>query len=248
MSRKYKNPPLIEAICEFRFQPSTSWDNSFPAQVQAQLQKKFPKQREETVIQSSLTNAPQEKQVNYQLKSNAVSRLLAEDERASVLIDIDRIAISHLKPYPQWDAFLLLIQEVLAAYCAVANPKGLHRVGLRYINVIEIPSKELRLVEYLKFLPLLEWPTPLAVESFLVGLQILYAEKRDILTMQLSNGAAEKPDTAAIVLDLDYGLGQSGGVALNLVGDWLNDAHLRIEEAFENCIKDSLRLLFDEEK
>ena len=248
MSRKYKNPPLIEAICEFRFQPGMSWDKSFPARVQEHLQATFPKHREETVLQSTFTNVPHEKQLDYQLKSNVITRLLRADETASVLIDADRIAISHLKPYSGWEAFLPLIQDVLRVYQEVASPKGLHRVGLRYINLIEVPSKQLALAECLKFLPQLEWPTPLTVESFLVGLQVFFADKRDILTMQLSSGASEQPDGSAFVLDLDYGLGQSGSVPLNAVGEWLDEAHLRVEDAFENCIRDTLRTLFDEEK
>src|SRR5947208_1146199 len=30
MSRKYRNPPLIEAVCEFQFDPKSEWDIAIP--------------------------------------------------------------------------------------------------------------------------------------------------------------------------------------------------------------------------
>lgn len=30
MVRKYKNPPIIEALCEFQFGPDSSWDLAMP--------------------------------------------------------------------------------------------------------------------------------------------------------------------------------------------------------------------------
>lgn len=237
MSRKYRKAPIVESVCEFRFQPDEAWDKSFPTKIHEHLHETFPKRSEEVVVQPASLENP-----------NYVTRLSRYDERALVLIDVDRIAISQLKPYVTWKEFLPVIQQALSAYHSVVNPKEIHRIGLRYINLIEIPSQQINPANYFNFSPSLQWPTPLSVESFFVGLQIPFFEKRDILTMQLTSAVSEQPETSAVVLDLDYALGKSGEIALDDSSDWLNEAHLHVENAFENCIKDSLRELFDQEK
>lgn len=245
MARKYKNPPIIEAVCEFRFQPGMAWDHTFAKRIHDRLRGTFPKKREMTSFQASLTIVPQGSQ--QQLHQNKALQLLRDDEKASVIIDVDRLAVSHLKPYPTWEDFLPLIEQSFDAYKNVVEPKGLHRVGVRYINQIEMPGTQINLSDYLNLFPTLNWGLTQAYGAFVVGVQIPFAEQRDLLNLQLSSVAAASPDSIAVVFDLDYFLGQPDAASLETVFDWLDEAHQRVEDAFEACIRDPLRVIFEEE-
>jgi uncharacterized protein (TIGR04255 family) len=82
--------------------------------------------------------------------------------------------------------------------------------------------------------------------SFIVGIQTIFEEGRDVLQMQMNTLVSDDPSTYSMVLDLIYFLGQPGAVGFEDVFEWLNAAHSRIEDAFEGCLKDPLRARFGE--
>ena len=45
MSRRYKNSPIIEAICEFQFEENSEWDLTIPGLVYDRVQNEFPIRR-----------------------------------------------------------------------------------------------------------------------------------------------------------------------------------------------------------
>ncbi len=52
MSRKYKNPPVVEALCEFQFISDKSWDLTLPGLIYERVKSEFPvKQQTEISIQ-----------------------------------------------------------------------------------------------------------------------------------------------------------------------------------------------------
>ena len=52
MTKRYTNPPLVEALCEFQFDPSTAWDLTLIGLIYDQLKDIFP---EESNFRSPLT-------------------------------------------------------------------------------------------------------------------------------------------------------------------------------------------------
>jgi uncharacterized protein (TIGR04255 family) len=48
MSNEYKNPPAIEAVCEFRLSPETEWDITIPGLIYERVKEKFPIKEQRT--------------------------------------------------------------------------------------------------------------------------------------------------------------------------------------------------------
>lgn len=42
MVRKYKHPPIVEALCEFQFIPSQPWDITIPGLLYDRINSEFP--------------------------------------------------------------------------------------------------------------------------------------------------------------------------------------------------------------
>jgi len=169
-----------------------------------------------------------------------------EDEKALVQVDRDLLVVNHLKPYPTWREFVPSIRKAFDAYRDVASPAGLRRIGLRYINRIEIPSPRIELEHYFQFRPLVGPNLPQDFTSFIVGIEVPHEDSRDRLRAQLSTAAAQKPDSAAIMLDLNYFLAEPGKISPEAAFEWLETAHGRLEEVFEASITDRLREMFQE--
>lgn len=245
MARRYKNPPIVEALCEFQFEPDSPWDLAIPGLVYGKVENTFPKRRQATVLGLGIAAGPDA--VEQQVRTMDRMQFLREDETALIQVGPHFLAVNHLEPYPSWEEFLPLIERGLGAYREVADPQSIHRVGLRYINRIEFASRRIDLKDYFEFRPFVGPNLPQEHGPFRVGILVPYENSRDILRIELISSARTKPDSLVVMLDLEYFLVKPGEVALDNIFQWVDDvAHDRIEAAFEACITDQLRQRFEE--
>lgn len=245
MGKHYRNPPLIEALCEIHFEQTSPWDFAIPGMVYDKVRGTFPNRNQAIQITLGISASPEI--TGHQLGAMPLTQFLSEDGKSLVQVGPHLLAVNHLKPYTSWLQFLPLIELAYNAYRDVASPQGIHRIGLRYINRIEIESQSMNLGDYFEFRPFVGPKIPQTHGAFIVGIQIPYENTRDILNLQLSSLTGVSPvHTLTIMLDLNYSLVQPGAVALDDVSTWVEIAHSHIEEIFEACITDKLRQHFEE--
>ena len=250
--RRYKNPPIEEALCEFRFKPGRAWDLTVPGKLQAAIGDEYMgKPQEQRVVQVGL-QVQQDKPSNLQLGEGlARVQLVTRNGKRMVGIGPDVLSIHMLRPYQDpgeperigWDEFQARIETALDAYLKVAQPLGVVRVGIRYINKIVIPTGTVTVEEYLKCaLPVVNG-LPDHLTSFMSRVDYTYA---DDVRIVLSQGSIDSPTNhVSLLLDLDVIWEHREAVdrekALNLV----NDLRDRERAAFEAVITDKARELFD---
>jgi uncharacterized protein (TIGR04255 family) len=247
MSRKYKNPPLIEAVCEFQFDSKSEWDIAIPGLLYERLRKTFPiREQVPNEIEFTMT-ATAEAGIEPQLHTVSERiRFFREDKKALVQVGPHVLSIHHVKPYPTWEEYLPLIQRVFGVYLTVAQPQGLRRIGLRYINKLEIPGSKIFLENYVQFYPYMGPDFPEEAGPFIVGVQFAY-DDRDTLRVQMASAADHRADRLGMILDLHYWVMGSQHIKLDAATEWLQVAHDRIEQIFEACLTDELRIIFEEE-
>ncbi|MGB8346563.1 MAG: TIGR04255 family protein [Ktedonobacteraceae bacterium] len=244
MSKQYKNPPLSEVVCEFQFGQDSSWDLTIPGLVYEKVRETFPKRKQIARVTMGL-NA-NEGEVSPQIGATPIMQFASENEKLIMQVGVHLLSINSIKPYPSWEQFFPQILKSFDTYREVANPKSIHRIGLRYVNTIDIPGSGLDLEDYFEFRPYLGPKLPGVLGPFMMGVQLPCEDSRDMLNLQLASLAGLSIDVATIILDLDYFLAQPGSVALDDVSMWLESAHTHVEETFEGCITDRLRQHFEE--
>jgi uncharacterized protein (TIGR04255 family) len=134
------------------------------------------------------------------------------------------------------------------AYQEVAKPKAIHRIALRYINRIEFASNRIRLEDYFEFRPFTGQKILQDLSAFTLNIQLPREEARDILSIQLASIDSGSPNSVAMMLDLTYTWTKLEDTKVDSFIEWLATAHNHIENAFEACISDQLRNLFEEVK
>lgn len=240
MSRKYKNSPIVEALCEFQFEPDTPWDLVMPGLIYDELRDAFPRREPDGVLLRTLGETGP--RVQY---SEAIS-FLRKDERIAVLVGPNILSINHFAPYSSWEEFVPLIERSFETYRNVVEPEQLQSVQLRYINDITIPVGYTELKNYLGLRPSVGHNLPQSFKSFITGIQVPYEDQRDSLRIEVQGSSEPESDSVRVTLDLDYLLLETEKVSLKGVLDWLAVAHSRVEDAFESCITDEARRLFEE--
>mgnify|MGYP001599290302 CR=1 FL=1 len=169
-------------------------------------------------------------------------------------VDENMLAVNHLRPYSSWKEFFPTIKKAFEAYLNVANPKGIQRIGLRYINEINIPEVSLELEDYFNFRPFIHDDLPQKLSSFTLGATFIFDEGRNLAKVQLLT-SKQNDDKSIFILDIDYFLAKSDislnepkKNALKSVYEWIDSAHSDLENVFEGALTDKTKKLFDKGK
>lgn len=245
MGKKYKNPPIIEAVCDFRFTPGLPWNGIFPGLIYREVEAEF----SDTEIQRhvSAEMKPNGSSVHQRLETIEWQQFWRKDRSAIIQVAPDLLAVNHLKPYPTWHEFLPIITKALGAFTNIVKPSKIQRLELRYHNHIEINRGNVDLDDYLNFTPRIGTALPQNYFAFFVGIKSLSPNNKNQLKIELTSAEPKSEGALAANLTLAYTLISQDGLDLGNVSEWLGDAHTAIDDAFEACLKDPLRQIFDEE-
>lgn len=251
--REYRNPPIDEAICEFRFEPDQDWNLTIPGRLQTELGGEYVgKPREQKVMEvgfSSSGNQPPSIQFGEGI---ARVQLATVNGIRTVGIGQDVLSIHMLRPYHDpnhslprgsgWTEFYDRIEEALTAYWVVAAPKGVNRVGIRYINRLTIPRVPVSVDDYLRCaLPTVKG-LPETLSTFFSRVEYVYG---DDVRLILSQGSIDEPSgRGGFLLDLDV-ICQTNCIGSTDALAKADDLHTREGIAFEALITDKARELFD---
>ncbi len=247
MVRKYKNPPVVEALCEFQFITTQPWDMTIPGLMYEKIRKDFPDKKQELGV--GIQFHPTEKGVEQKIEpAPSKVKFLKKDKTALIQIAPYLLVVNQLKPYPIWEEFKKIILDNFHAYKEVANPKAFKRIGLRYINVFEFDEPKIELMDYFKYYPFIPKKLPQTHESFLTRVEFPYENNNERLILTLATAVPTKPNSISLVLDIDYAMIKPEYISFKKIEEWLDKAHERVEIAFEASITEQTRSLFEKEK
>ena len=248
MARQYQSSPIEEAACELRLGQGVSWDLAVPGLMFPGLQSQFPI-REQRLVQEMVAKTSSDG-VQQSFKTSERAVFMSQDRRTLVQIGPRVVAVNQLKPYTGWAALKANIELVLSILQSVIHVDQFERIGLRYINRIEIPDIDNRklLDTYFEFRPRFGAAFPNSLDNYIVGCDLSYREGNDHCRVQLSSGVSAESNAASAVLDIDYATRQPGKMSNEFVFQWVDQAHANVENVFEGSIAPALRTLFGEVK
>lgn len=243
MARTYNKPPLIEALCDFRFSSSQPWDWTIPGLYFEQIRDKFP-YREQMNVVETLVDTAQGKLVQ---QTQPKIQFVNEDRTIVIQVAPNNLSIHQLHPYDGWYNFKERILEYLSIYEKAAHPTSLTRIGLRYVNHIELSPLELELEDYFRVLPQVPKPIPQIFPSFLLNVEVPYDSPRSNLRITFGTIVPRTPNNYAYLLDIDLSSINDTIPSSSEVSYWLEVAHGRIEDAFNAAFTDKTHFEIFEE-
>ena len=246
MSRKYNNPPIFEALCEFQFIPSQDWDITISGLFYDKIRDVFPDKIQQTAVDFNIQPG-QEGKFEQKVSLSQRMQFFRSDKTALIQLGTDILTINHLKPYPSWDVFKPLIFDTLNTYRGISNPKGIERIGLRYINLFEFDKGSVELKDYFNYFPSIPPELPQDLEAFIHHIEIPHNEGGNNLILVLKRIISKNPKLISLLLELNFFMIIPNSISFEQVSEWLENAHNQVEKAFEACITDKSRSLFMEE-
>ncbi|MGB8219888.1 MAG: TIGR04255 family protein [Methanoregula sp.] len=239
---KFKNPPIVEAICEFRFSKETKWDPTIPGLLFEKLNGEYP--LKESRIGQELQVKADQKGIRHRVIPSQRAVFLTENRLSLIQLGENVLSVNCLKPYPGWEHFQPRIRKTYDTFRGITEVKGIDRVALVYVDKIEIPGSQIEMEEYFNFLPRLGAGLPQSYANFLVGCEIPYNKDRDICKLQLTTAMPEDKKTSAFLLTTEYFLAKKRSITPLDVPTWIEEAHQEIDTLFKGCITEKLGDIF----
>jgi uncharacterized protein (TIGR04255 family) len=160
-----------------------------------------------------------------------------------VQFKLNGFTFSRLAPYPTWEQFRNEAKTLWESYRQIVGALPVIRVGLRYVNQLDIPMPMRDFRDFIRLYPEISSDLTQQLAGFFLQVQI---PQEDLSAMLIVNEAMvppSSPDVASVVLDIDV---FKQGVRLESDDDvWNTMEALRLRKnlVFEGCITNNTREL-----
>lgn len=148
----YSKTPITEATIDIRIEPPDNFDIEKIKTAFSTLQdsynysgKKF-----ERNLKAGLEDSADYPEVN---QTHVGFRYRTKDQKQVLEVTAQSLSLSRLAPYSGWENFENEAQRLWSIFKDLLYPKSIVRVGVRYINQLDIPKPFKGLDEYLTTYP-----------------------------------------------------------------------------------------------
>ncbi len=237
MGKLYKNPPVIEALCEFFFK-GVKWDHEIPFIFYDKVKNEYP----------FISQASRIVQSNNKRNIEILRTLfIKEDGSAELQIAPNLLVYNQLRPYPKFEEWKPKAFEALSLYEKLCRPEEMCKIGLRYINQITIPREIVLLEDYFLLYPRLPELISKADGRFSMSLEIPLQGGHCVI-VTLGSIQPDKPYSYNYILDIYDFVSSPIPLENEKIDNLIIQAHDNIQKIFENSITNKLRELFGEIK
>lgn len=240
MSARYSRSPIVEAVCEFRLPAQCKWDLTVYGSIYEKLRQQFPIKQDVPVRSIEFSEGPGEFQQTVGISTQM--QISTEDKRQIIRIGSRTFSLSQKSPYLGWKKMKSQLKEVFGVVSDFVEFNTLSRIGLRYINLVEIQTPHVKIEEYFNYRPIWPWGE-LVTNEVMTRCLFVYREGRDACRAIFSDKKINKENSSSFVLDFDYFLQKPDSVNSGEALHWVDEAHEAVESLFERSITDKTRSL-----
>ncbi len=173
----------------------------------------------------------------------------SHDNRRIIQSRLDGFSFAHLAPYERWDRLYSDAERHWLRYRDAARPLRVRRLGVRYVNRLEVLGEPIEIADYLRTAVDVSPYLPQMVQGYF--LQVILPLSRFRATTAITSAVAppSAPTQTALILDidtwqeLDVDLSEDG--ASQAIAEGLASLREAKNYVFEACITDATRRLIE---
>ena len=239
---QYKRAPITEAVVEFKFSAPTAEKkrNKGLKRLSKLYVEHKPVARRNFKVEIQPTGS-----ANLETSESTIDRFNSADMTQQLHVGPQSFLISQLAPYEGWNNFRDRLNRDWEAWKKSAGFHAIERVGVRYINRIDLPVEEslVHYEDYLSIYPLVpDTLSPTLSHSMSVRIPLRDMEAE----LNLKSAAVDSPlpDHMAILLDFDIVRTYKDAPSDDELFSFIEQAREKKNQVFEACITDKARRLF----
>jgi uncharacterized protein (TIGR04255 family) len=234
---KLSKAPIVEAVIEIKVRLTSATDQSYLTTFRQQLAQRFPYDRDLKFFRAFLEVDP-DKGPQQALEAGTLGvRLESEDRKWVIQARVDGISVSRLAPYECWESLREQMETVWPIYTKALSPESVVRLGVRYINRVELPSEAIDFDKVLTKGPAIPDKLPQALSEFYSRLVIPDPDEHATLVIVQSLDPPSPGGTLlGIILDIDAFSERAFEINNSEIWNTLDVLRQIKNKAFFNCL------------
>ncbi len=202
----FPNAPIKEAIVEFKINPLPESNLEILESLHEKIKNDYPQKRAKHRWESSMKVENERMVSSTQRHIGQDGFLFQSDNNEQVVqFTLDGFTFNRLRPYPPegWPVIREEAHKLSSLFLDSISPTKIIRVGLRYINQIDIPLSNVDLTEYLTKGPDIPQDLPQALEQYLTRIVIPIPEFGAKAIITQAGPQKPSPSVTSLILDID---------------------------------------------
>jgi len=238
MSENYQTPPIIEAVVEFRFAEPISFETI--VKKADRIKRLYPQETQTYEFSGEFSER------GWSGTQTVVGlRLTTKNDLEIVLVNLQNYIIARLAPYVGWEEFKARVIRDYGILSESYGRRSIARIGVRYINRIDVPTTPTDVDRYLTVFPSVPSFGQTYAKGFALQSTFEYSDPRFTVTLQSATvDAPPVPGTNALLLDIDVACTVDIPTRDDQILQLLDDMRAIKNSVFEAAITDEARKLF----
>ncbi len=241
MARSYKWPPVVEAVVEFQVREPL--DAAVLEKLKDKLTDQYPLPPQRN-MEFGFQIGPDSARMHQQFQGY---RLTSIDVSDVLLIGPNSIVNSRLAPYLGWESLIERVQQNWTVFKRVAGQREITRVGVRFINRIDIPNpgeQPINLDDYLNVSPRLPMHSSSPLTGFAVNFSTLLGTEKIRLVVNVGSDNNVLVRVNSFLLDIDLSKDQELPQREEDLWPFVEKFRNLKNSVFESCITNRTREVF----
>ena len=158
---------------------------------------------------------------------------------------LNGFAYSVLAPYDRWETFSSEAWEHWQTYRDIARPTKVSRLGVRFVNRIDVPQASIEIKDYLRTSVDVSPYLPQITASYFLQVVVPLLSFDASATITSTVAPPPSPDATSLILDIDtwrlLDISLEGDAESERLREALNELRAAKNFVFEACITDATR-------
>ena len=196
----YSKAPITEATIDFCVILPEGFEDTLLDSFQADLGEGYKERQDltmEEIVVDTSTNHSSHNSTKFGF------RFVNIDKRRVVQASKNGFSYSILSPYVGWEEFSSEARTLWERYRSHINPLSVTRIGIRYINRLDVPLQSIELKEYLATFPEIAEGIPHVLNRYFMQLVIPIDSIKSTAIINQALVPPQVSGTTSIMLDID---------------------------------------------
>lgn len=237
----YQNAPIVEAVFDVKVSNTIIVNPSAFEQFAKTELKDFPISNKRQNVNVRIDSSRGKEQIGR--TTNLLGYIFSNIQgNRKVQFRLDGYSFNMLRPYSNWDEFSTAAFTNLQKYLTLAKPLAITRIGLRYINRIDLPFENQEFEKYIKYPPPVPADLPKKFEKYFLQMQI---PSGDGLSKAVISQTFEQEQNGHIPFIIDIDVFQDERIKTSdSLKERFNDLRNLKNRIFEDLVTEDCKLLF----
>jgi uncharacterized protein (TIGR04255 family) len=235
-----RNAPIVEAILELRVDLPPDTDPERALRAVDMLRPDFSAHRKHVRGKFEFASGPEIVASAKAHQEPIGYEFLSEDTNRLTRFNVEAFSLHWLKPYGDWESLREKAKSIWAKYLVAFEPSNVTRIGLRYVNNLEMSLPMRDFDEYLTAAPKVPASLPQSLSRFLTSMEIIDDQKGIGATITHALQGVVAPNLLSVILDIDTYRNDACPVDDPKIWNSLETLHTFKNEIFFGCVTDKL--------